>query len=97
MSKTISQLNIAKRIVGVWLRKADRLTNVNLQLVDAASKVWEYKLNAYGYNIDLYIHSNGHVYARLWCYGTIAATSSTIAGFCSLINNCKRWSTQGAN
>lgn len=92
MSIIISQLNIAKRIVGVWLRKGNRLTNVRLELVDAGSKCWEYKLNAYGYNIDLYIHTDGRVYSRLWCYGTIGATSSTIAGFCSLIKNCARWS-----
>lgn len=87
----MNQLNIAKRLVGTWLGKSGRISNVRINLVDATDKVWTYKLSAYGYNIDLFIHTNGGVFARLWIYGSVGATSSTLAGFCSLIKNCKRW------
>lgn len=88
----MSQSNIAKRIVGSWLGKSNRLRYVRIELVETAPTVWTYKLSAYGYNIDLFIHTNGGVFARLWIFGSVGATSSTLAGFCSLIKNCKRWS-----
>lgn len=88
----LSQHNITKRILGSWLGKRGRLSFVRIELVDIDAKgVWEYKVDAFGYRIDLFLHQDGRVYGRLWCYGTIGATSSTLAGFCSLINNCKRW------
>lgn len=88
----MSQFNISKRIVGSWLGKRGRVSRVRIELVETMPTVWQYKLNAYGYNIDLYMHTDGRVFARLWCYGAIGATASTLAGFCSLIKNCKRWS-----
>lgn len=88
----MNQFNIAKRIVGSWLGKSDRMRKVRIELVNTAPTVWSYKLTAYGYTVDLFIHTNGKVFAELRAFGRVACTSSTIAGFCSLIKNCKRWS-----
>lgn len=88
----MSQFNISKRIVGSWLGKRGRVSRVRIELVETMPTVWQYKLNAYGYSVDLHMHTDGRVFARLWCYGAIGATASTLAGFCALIKNCKRWS-----
>ena len=90
----MNQFNIAKRTVGSWLGKCGRVSKVRIELVDTAPTVWTYKLSAYGYNIDLFIHTDGRIYSRLWIYGAIGCTTSTLAGFCSLIKNCKRWSEE---
>lgn len=90
----MNQFNIAKRIVGSWLGKSNRLRNVRIELVDTGDKAWQYRLNAYGYTIDLYIHKDGGVFARLWIFGSIGATASTLAGFISLLKNCKRWASE---
>ena len=81
----MNQFNIAKRIVGSWLGKSDRMRNVRIELVDTAPTVWSYKLTAYGYTIDLFIHTDGRIFSRLWLYGTIGHTTCNLAGFCSLV------------
>lgn len=88
----MNQFKISKRIVGSWLGKRGRISHVRIELRDTSDKAWQYRITAYGYTIDLFIHKDGGVFARLWMFGSIAATSSTLAGFCSLIKNCKRWS-----
>lgn len=86
-----SQLSIAKRTIGSWLGKSGRISTVKIDLVDAQPTVWQYRVEAWGYNINLYIYSDGHVKSELFIFGRTACTSSTLAGFCSLIKNCKRW------
>ena len=88
----MNQFNITKRLVGSWLGKRGRISHVRIELRDTGDKCWEYRLTAYGYAIDLFIHKDGRIFSRLWIFGTVGATSSTLAGFCSLIKICKRWS-----
>lgn len=96
MSALISQLNITKRIIGCWLGKADRYKNVRITLVEVnnSATMWDYKLEAYGYTVLLTIYADGTVSARVMVFGALAAGCSTIAGFCDLINKCKRWSRE---
>lgn len=78
----MSQFNISKRIVGQWMRKH---SGVRIVLVEAAEKCWTYELEVNGYRIDLFIHTDGRIFSRMWLYGTIGRTTCNLAGFCSLV------------
>lgn len=82
----MNQFNISKRIVGQWLRKH---IGVRIVLVEAAAKCWSYELDVNGSRIDLFIHTDGRIFSRMWMYGTIVATTCNLADFCKLITTLR--------
>lgn len=89
MSSIVSQSMITRRIIG---KRIHHLGATILTEVETFGSMFrKYRVRCFDYNVYLYIYENGRVQAELWTYGRLAVSASTLAGFISLLKNCKRW------
>lgn len=96
MSSIVSQSIITRRIIGSWMFKQRGITITNSRHfpqfvqydVDVACPGYA------SYRTILTIDSDGTVSGELTHYGNTICTASTLAGFISLLKNCKRWSEE---
>lgn len=89
MSAIVSQSIITRRIIGQRMHSLGATISAELETFGSAFR--KYRVRAWDYNVYLYIYANGTVHAELWTYGRLAASASTLAGFITLLKNCKRW------
>ena len=99
MSAIVSQSIITRLIIGCWMFKQHKTAIVSRVNPNPNDTYVLYRVNCYGYKILLTVWDSGKVFAELRAFGRIACTASTLAGFISLLKNCKRWAseTQPAN
>lgn len=92
MSNIVSQSIITRRIIGKRMHRLG--ATITAELEPFGSMFRKYRVRCWDYNVYLYIYENGAVHAELWTYGHLAVSASTLAGFISLLKNCKRWATE---
>ena len=99
MSAIVSQSIITRLIIGCWMFKQHKTAIVSRVNPNPNDTYVLYRVNCYGYKILLTVWDSGKVFAELRAFGRIAVSASTLAGFISLLKNCKRWAseTQPAN
>lgn len=90
MSSIVSQSIITRRILGQRMHRLG--ATISAELETFGNMFRKYRVRCADYNVYLYIYENGRVHAELWTYGRLAVSASTLAGFISLLKNCKRWS-----
>ena len=92
MSTIVSQSIITRRIIG---RRVFKLGDVAfVSRVNPNDIYVMYRVTCAGYKILLTIWDDGRVFAELLAFGRVACTASTMAGFISLLKNCKRWASE---
>lgn len=94
MSTIVSQSIITRRIIGCRMfkmRGASIVSRVNPNPKDIYVL---YRVECAGYKILLTVWDSGKVFAELRMFGRVACTASTLAGFISLLKNCKRWAEE---
>lgn len=94
MSTIVSQSIITRRIIGRWMFKQHQTAIVSRVNPNPNDTYVLYRVNCYGYKILLTVWDSGKVFAELTAFGRVACTASTLAGFVSLLKNCKRWSQE---
>ena len=92
MSVIVSQSIITRRIIGKCMFKLG--ATITAEVETFGDMFRKYRVRCADYNVYLYIYESGRVHAELWTLGYLAVSASTLAGFISLLKNCKRWSTQ---
>lgn len=92
MSRIVSQSIITRRILGQRMHRLGATISAELETFGGIFR--KYRIRCFDYNVYLYIYENGRVHAELWTYGRLAVSASTLAGFISLLKNCKRWSEE---
>lgn len=97
MCAIVSQSIITRRIIGRRMHNLD--ATITAEVETFGNMFRKYRVRCFDYNVYLYIYENGVVHAELWTLGYLAVSASTLAGFISLLKNCKRWAseTQPAN
>lgn len=93
MSSIVSQSIITRRILGQRMHRLGATISAELETFNT-NMFRKYRVRCADYNVYLYIYENGRVHAELWTYGRLAVSASTLAGFISLLKNCKRWSEE---
>lgn len=88
MSTIVSQSIITRRIIGKRMFKLDACITAEVETFGNMFR--KYRVRCADYNVYLYIHENGRVHAELWTFDRLAVSASTLAGFISLLKNCKR-------
>ena len=96
MSSIVSQSIITRRIIGCWVFKQRDITISDSRHF---SQFVQYDVDVAcpgraSYRTILTIDSDGTVSAELMHYGNTICKASTLAGFISLLKNCKRWSEE---
>lgn len=92
MSSIVSQSIITRRIIGKRMHRLGATITAELETFGGMFRM--YRVRCWDYNVYLYIYENGTVHAELWTYGRLAVSASTMAGFISLLKNCKRWASE---
>lgn len=92
MSSIVSQSIITRRILGQRMHRLGATISAELETFGTIFR--KYRVRAWDYNVYLYIYNNGTVHAELWICGHLAVSASTLAGFISLLKNCKRWAEE---
>lgn len=92
MSAIVSQSIITRRILGQRMHRLG--ATISAELETFGNMFRKYRVRCFNYNVYLYIYENGRVHAELWTYGRLAVSASTMAGFISLLKNCKRWASE---
>lgn len=88
----LSQSIITRRIIGKRINGL--VTTVSRVNPNPRDIYVLYRVECHGYKLLLTVWDSGEVFAELWAYGRVACTASTLAGFISLLKNCKRWATE---
>lgn len=94
MSTIVSQSIITRRIIGRRVFKLGDAVFVSRVNPNPNDIYVMYRVTCAGYKILLTIWDDGRVFAELRAFGRVACTASTLAGFISLLKNCKRWSQE---
>ena len=93
MSSIVSQSIITRRIIGKRMHSLGATISAELETFNS-SMFRKYRVRCGDYNVYLYIYENGRVHAELWTYERTVVIACTLAGFISLLKNCKRWATE---
>ena len=90
MSAIVSQSIITRRIIGKRMHRLGATISAELETFNT-NMFRKYRVRCADYNVYLYIYENGRVHAELLTYGGPIVIACTLAGFISLLKNCKRW------